>query len=161
MKRMMSRRKLFFWGDAVRAEAGLWAAAASAAATAGKMEGISSGCGLQAGGWRGPAATWRPAGPIRAAAVRGGGVGLRSLLSGFGRAGLLQCGRVCVFQRPRGETVRVDCIWVSGGLGLGLRGCVGGACPGHLERCACRGAWGSSQRVCVGCQRGSFGEGDR
>ena len=31
---------------------------------AGRMEGISSGSGREAGGWRGPAATQRPAGPI-------------------------------------------------------------------------------------------------
>ena len=49
---------------AMRVEAAFWAAAASAPATAGRMEGISSGCRLGAGGWRGPAATWRPGGPI-------------------------------------------------------------------------------------------------
>ena len=47
----------------MRAVAGLWAAA-SAAATAGRMEGMSSGCRLGVGGWGGPAATWRPGGPI-------------------------------------------------------------------------------------------------
>ena len=47
----------------MRAVAGLWAAA-SAAAKAGRMEGMSSGCRLRAGGWRGPAVTWRPGGPI-------------------------------------------------------------------------------------------------
>ena len=49
---------------AIRAVAALRAAAASAVATAGRMEGISSSCRLGAGGWRGPAATWRPRGPI-------------------------------------------------------------------------------------------------
>ena len=51
--------------DAGRAvmRAGLWAAA-SAAATAGRMEGMSSGCRLGAGGWGGPVVTWRPGGPI-------------------------------------------------------------------------------------------------
>ena len=38
---------------AMRAGGALWAAAASAAATAGRMEGIPSGCALGAGGWRG------------------------------------------------------------------------------------------------------------
>ena len=49
---------------AMRAGAALRAAAASAAATAGTIEGISSGCCLEACGWRGPAATRRPGGPI-------------------------------------------------------------------------------------------------
>ena len=39
-------------------------AAASAAATAGRMEGMSSGCRLGAGGWGGPVVTWRPGGAI-------------------------------------------------------------------------------------------------
>ena len=47
--------------DAGRAvmRAGLWAAA-SAAATAGRMEGMSSGCMFGTGGWGGPVVTWRP-----------------------------------------------------------------------------------------------------
>ena len=56
--RLRTRRKWWFLGDAVcavmRAVAGLWAAA-SAAATAGRMEGMSSGCrfwGWVAGGAR-------------------------------------------------------------------------------------------------------------
>ena len=47
----------------VRAVAVLWAAA-SAAATAGRMKGMSSGCRLGLGGWGVPAATWPPRGPI-------------------------------------------------------------------------------------------------
>ena len=43
--------------------AGLWAAV-SAAATAGRMEGMSSGCRLGGGGWGGPVVTWQPGGPI-------------------------------------------------------------------------------------------------
>ena len=54
-------------GDAgcavMRAVTGL-CAAASAAATAGRMEGMSSGCRLGVEGWGGPAVTWRPGGPI-------------------------------------------------------------------------------------------------
>ena len=54
-------------GDAgcavMRAIAGLWAAA-SAAATAGRMEGMSSGCRSGVGGWGNPAVTWQPGGPI-------------------------------------------------------------------------------------------------
>ena len=42
---------------AMQVGAALRAAAVSAAAIAGRMEGISSGCGLGAGGWRGAAAT--------------------------------------------------------------------------------------------------------
>ena len=59
----------------MRAVAGLWAAA-SAAATAGRMEGMSSGCRLGAGGWGGLVVTWRPGGPIWAAAAGEGGAGL-------------------------------------------------------------------------------------
>ena len=55
--------------------AGLWATA-SAAATAGRMEGMSSGCRLGAGGWGGPVVTWRPGGPIWSAAAGEGGAGL-------------------------------------------------------------------------------------
>ena len=54
-------------GDAgcavMRTVAGSWAAA-SAAATAGRMEGMSSGCRLGVGGWGGLAVTWRPGGLI-------------------------------------------------------------------------------------------------
>ena len=68
---------------AMRAGAALRSAAASAVATAGRMEGFSSGCGYGAGGSRGPAANRCPVRPIWSAAVRGGGVGLRSLPSLF------------------------------------------------------------------------------
>ena len=67
-------------GDAgcavMRAVAGLWAAA-SAAATAVRMEGMSSGCRLGVGGWGGPAVTWQPGGPIWLAAVGEGGVAIQ------------------------------------------------------------------------------------
>ena len=49
-----TRRKWWFLGDAgcavVRAVAGLWVAAATAAVTAGRMEGMSSGRRLTVGG---------------------------------------------------------------------------------------------------------------
>ena len=94
-------------GDAgcavIQAGAAFRAAAASAADNAGKTEGISSGCCLGAGGWRIPAATWQPSGPMWSAAVRGGGVGLWSLPSGFGGGGRVHAG----------------CIRASEGLGLG------------------------------------------
>ena len=72
--------------------AGLWAAA-SAAATARRMEGMSSGCGLGAGGWGGPVLTWRPGGPIWSAAAGEGGAGLWPSPSWLGLAGVLQCVR--------------------------------------------------------------------
>ena len=78
----------------IRAVAGLWAAA-SAAATAGRMEGMSSGCRLGAGGWGGPVVTWRPGRPIWSAAADEGGAGLRPSPSGLGSAGVLQCMRLC------------------------------------------------------------------
>ena len=69
---------------AMQAGAALRAAAAPAAATAGRMEGMSSGRGLGAGGWGGPAVTWRPRGPIWPAAVGEGGAELRSPPTGLG-----------------------------------------------------------------------------
>ena len=85
-------------GDAacavMRVVAGLWAAA-SAAATAGRMEGMSSGCGSAVGGWGGPAVTWRPGGRIWSAAVGEGGAGLWSSPSKLRCARVLQCVRSC------------------------------------------------------------------
>ena len=52
---------------AMPADAVVWAAAASAVPTAGRIEGISSGCRLVVVGLRGPAVTWRPGGQIRSA----------------------------------------------------------------------------------------------
>ena len=113
---------------AMRAGAALRAAAACAAATAGRMEGISSGCRLGAGGWRGLATTWRPAGPIRLAAVGGGGAALGSPPSGFGWAGLLQCVRMYALasagvKRLRGLHARAGGVWAWG---------FGGACGVRL-----------------------------
>ena len=74
-------------GDAgcavMRAVAGLWVAAASAVATAGRVEGMSSGRRLEVGGWGGLAVTWRPGGRISSAAMGEGGAGLRSSPSGL------------------------------------------------------------------------------
>ena len=113
---------------AMGAGAALRAAAASAAATAGRIEGIASGCRLGTGGPRGPAATWWPVGPIWSAAVRGGGAGLRSPPSGSGCAGLLQCGRVWASVSPGGNS---SCGLHSEARGVGsgvLAVCVGGMC---------------------------------
>ena len=85
--------------------AGLWAAA-SAAATAGRMEGMSSGCRLAAGGWGGPVVTWRPGGPIWSAAVGEGGAGLWPSPSGPGWAGVLQCVRLCWLASAGGNSSR-------------------------------------------------------
>ena len=136
---------------AIRVIAALRAAAASAAAMAGSMEGMSSGRGLGAGGWGGPAATWRPGGPIWSAAVGKGGAGLRSPPSGFCWVGLLQCLRACALVSAQGNSLR-GLHSGSGGLGLGFRVCVRDVCAGHWAGWVCRGAWRSPQRVCVGCQ---------
>ena len=130
--------------------AGLWAAA-SAAATAGRMEGMSSGCRLGAGGWGGPVVTWRPGGPIWSAAAGEGGAGLWPSPSGLGSARVLQCARSCGLVSA-GGTVRLGCIQGPGGVGLGPLGCVRGAWVGHWVGWACRGALGSPRRVCVGCR---------
>ena len=86
-------------------QAGLWAAP-SAAATAGRMEGMSSGCRLGAGGWGGPVVTWRPGGPIWLAAAGEGGAGLWPSLSGLGWAGVLQCVRLCGLASAGGNSSR-------------------------------------------------------
>ena len=85
-------------------------AAASAAATAGRMGGMSPGCRLGAGGWGGPVVTWRPGGPIWSAAAGEGGAGLRPSLSGLGWARVLQCARSCGFVSAERPARGVPCI---------------------------------------------------
>ena len=126
-------------------------AAASAAATAGRMEGMSPGCTLGAGGWGGPVVTWRPGGPIWSAAAGEGGAGLRPSLSGLGWARVLQCARSCGLVSAGGSSSR-GLHSGAGGVGLGPLGCVWGAWAGHWVGRACRGARGSPRRVCVGCR---------
>ena len=119
----------------MRAGVALRAAAASAAATAGRMEGMSSGRGLGAGGWGGLAVTWPPGGPIRSAAVGEGGGGLRSSPSGLGWAELLQCVRASGFGSAGGNSLR------------GLHSGAGKVVPGVSG-------------VCAGCVCGSLGGSD-
>ena len=105
--------------------AGLWAAA-SAAATAGRMEGMSSGCRLGEGGWGGPVVTWRPGGPIWLAAAGEGGAGLWPSPSGLGWARVLQCARSCGLASAGGNSSR-GLHSGAGGGGPGSSGvCVGG-----------------------------------
>ena len=105
--------------------AGLWAAA-SAAATEGRMEGMSSGCSLGAGGWGGPVVTWRPGGPILSAAAGEGGAGLWPSPSGLGWARILQCARSCGLASAGGNSSR-GMHSGAGGAGPGSSGvCVGG-----------------------------------
>ena len=141
-------------GDAgcavMRAVAGLWAAV-SAAATAGRMEGMSSGCRLVVGGCRGPAVIWRASGPIWSAAVGEGGAGLWPSPSGLGWAGVLQCVRLCGLASAGGNST-CGLHSGAGGMGLGFLGCARGACAGHWEGWACRGAWGFPWWVCAGCR---------
>ena len=96
-------------GDAgcalMRVVAGLWAAA-SAAATAGRMEGMSSGCRLGVAGWGGPAVTWQPGRPVWSAAAGEGGAGLRSSPSGYGLAGVLRCVGLCGLASAGGNSSR-------------------------------------------------------
>ena len=118
---------------AMRAGVALWAAAASAPATVGSTEGISPGCGLGAGGLRYPAATWRPGGPIRSAAVIWSGAGLLSSPSRFGSTGLVQCLRACAAASAGGNSSR-GLQSGAGGVGPGDSGvCAGGVC-GSLVR---------------------------
>ena len=99
-------------------------AAASAAATAGRMEGMSSGCRLAAGGWGGPVVTWRPGGLIWSAAAGEGGAVLWSSPSGLGWARLLQCARLCGLASAGGNSSR------------GLHSGAGGGGPGSSGMCA-------------------------
>ena len=102
--------KVLVLGDvgctAMLAGAALWAAAASTAATVGRMEGMFSGRRLRAGRLGGPTVTCRPGGPIRPVALGGGGAGLRSQPSGLGCAGLLQCVRACELAAAGGKCSR-------------------------------------------------------
>ena len=112
---------------AMRAVAAL-CAAASAAATAGRMEGMSWGCRFGMVGWGGPAMTWRPGGPIWSAAVEEGGAGLRFSPSGLGWAGVLQCVRLSGLASAGGNSSRGLHSGARGG-GPGFSGvCAGGVC---------------------------------
>ena len=120
-------------GTVMRAVAGLWVAAASAAPMAERMEGMSLGRRLGSGGWGGPAVTWRPRGPIWLAAVGEGGAGLRSLPSELGWAGILRSLRLCGFASV-GENSLRGMHPGAGGGGPGVpRVCAGGVC-GSLGR---------------------------
>ena len=111
----------------MRAVAGLWAAA-SAAATAGRMEGMSSDCRLGIVGWEAPAVPWQPGGPIWSAAVGEGGAGLWSSPCGLGWAVVLQCVQLCGLGSAGGHSSR----GLHSGAGRGGPGfsgvCVGGVC---------------------------------
>ena len=140
----------------MRAVAGLWAAA-SAAATAGRMEGMSSGCRLGVGGWGGPAVTWRPGVPIWSAAVGEGGGGLRSSPSGLGWAGVLQCVRLCGLA-PAGGNSSCGLHSGAGGDGPGVSGvCAEGVC-GPLGRV--RVPWGVGPPLVGVCGLSSAGAGE-
>ena len=99
-------------------------AAASAAVTAGRMEGMSSGCRLGAGGWGGLVVTWRPGGPIWSAAAGEGGAGLWPSPSRLGWARVLQCARAWGLASAGGNSSR------------GLHSGAGGGGPGSSGVCA-------------------------
>ena len=147
----VDKEEVVVLGDAgcavMRAVAGLWAEA-SAAATAGRMEGMSSGCRSGAGSWGGLAVTWRPGGPIWSAAVGKGGAGLRSSPSGLGWAGVLQCVRLCGLASARGNSFR-GLHSGAGGLWPGSSGvCAGGVCGSLGGVGVLRGAGLPSLGVC-------------
>ena len=121
--------------------AGLWAAA-SAAATAGRMEGMSSGSRLGAGGWGGPVVTWRPGGPIWLAAAGEGGARLWPSPSGLGWAGVLQCVRLCGLASAGGNSSRGQHSGAGGGWAWVFLGVCGGRgrATGWRRRAAGRGA---------------------
>ena len=106
-------------------------AAASTAATAGRMEGMSSGCRLGAGDWGGPVVTWRPGGPIWSAAAGEGGAGLWPSLSGLGWAAVLQCEGLCGLASTGGNSSR-ELHSGAGGGGPGSSGVCAGGVGGPL-----------------------------
>ena len=97
------------------------AVSTSAAATASKMEAISSGFWSRAGGFKGPATIRLRGGLMRWASVCGGGVGLRRPPSGFGWARLLQFARVCASASAGGNSSR-GLHWGVGRFGLRVMG---------------------------------------
>ena len=123
-------------------------AAASAAATAGRMEGMSSGCRFGAGGWGGLVVTWQPGGPIWSAAAGEGGAGLRPSPSGVGWARVLQCARLCGLAYAGGNSSR----WLHSGArggGPGSSGVCAGGVGGPLGGVGVpRGAGLLSASVC-------------
>ena len=110
--------------------AGLWAAA-SAAATAGRMESMSSGCRLGAGGWGGLVVTWRPGGPIWLAAAGEGGAGPWHSPFGLGWARVLQCATFCGLASAGGNSSR-GLHSGAGGAGTGSSGVCAGGVGGPL-----------------------------
>ena len=142
-------------GDAgcavMRAGAGLWAAAASAVAPAGRMEGMSSGRKFGSGWLGGPGrdqAAWRAD-----SVGSGGGWRRRAAVSAFWAwLGWGPAMREGVWVGVRGGKqvawaafrCRGGCAWVFGGV-CGERVRVTG------RVWVCRGAWGSLQWVCAGC----------
>ena len=127
--------------------AGLWAAA-SAAATAGRMEGMSSGCRLGAGGWGGPVVTWRP---WRADLVGSGGGGRRGAVAFSFWARLGPGPAMCevLWVGVRGGEQFAWAAFRGRGGGPGSSGvCVGGV-GGPLGGVGV--PRGSPRRVCVGC----------
>ena len=137
---------------AMRTGEALRATGVSAAATAERMEGISSGFGLRAGDWSGLAATWRPVGPIWLAGAFWGrrGAAISAFWVRLGWAPAMWEG---VRVSARGEkqfALAAFRRW--GGAGLEFRGWVRGACMGHWAGWVCPGAWGFARLVCLGCR---------
>ena len=131
----------------MRAVVGLWAAA-SAAATAGRMEGMSSGCRLGAGGWGGPVVTWRPGVPIWSAAAGEGGAGLWPSPSGLGWAGVLQCVRLCGLASSGGKQFAWAAFGGRGGGPGSSAVCAGAVCGPLAGVGLSRGAGLPSVGVC-------------
>ena len=138
---------------ALQAGAALWAAAASAAATAGRMEGMSSGRGPGVAGWGDLPVTWQPGGPIRSAAAGEGGAGLRSPPFGLGWAGILRCVTVCGLVSAGGEQFAWAAFGGQGGWAWGFGG-VCGLCVWVTGRVECAAGRGASSGLCgsvAGC----------
>ena len=140
----------------MRAVVGLWAAT-SAAATAGRMEGMSSGCSFAGPTWGGPVVTWRP---WRADLDGSGGAGRRGAVAFSFRAWMGRGPAMCevVWVGVRGGEQFAWAAFGGRGGGPGSSGvCAGGVCGPLGGLGVPRGAGLPSVGV---CELSSVGDGE-
>ena len=112
----------------------------------GHVFGLRVGGGWQEGPGRALAA-WR-ADPVGSGGRGRRGADISAFRASLGSAPAMREG---VWFGVRGGEQFAWAALGGGGWGLGFYGCVRGACAGLWAGRGCHGAWGSSQRVCVGC----------
>ena len=133
---------------AMRAGAAFRVAAASAAATAGRIGVISSSCGKGAGACMGLVPMQRAGGPTWLAAACGGGVGVRPPPAGLRWAWKLQFSERAHFIVHGGQ-LSLWASWVAEGMRLGSQGCLLWGCVVCSACWACRAARGSLWQASV------------